>query len=205
MSIRRNPIALNLPKVVALLIIFARHVVEMMTKNIAIFVSPTLALSLVSQHIDELSAAEVLAQSRAKGAAQARDDKKATVIDDLFVLKTYVQSICRLNQAIALTVISAAGMSPKGFTLFHKPPLSAVMGSIPLQVVLRAKAAKGHAAYEWQWSGDSGKTWNSLPVTTAANTTLEGVSLGVSYQFRFRSTVKRVTSDWSQVVTLFVY
>src|SRR6185312_15485669 len=105
MSIKRNPIALNLPKVVALLIVFARHVVEMMTKNIAIFASPTIALGLVSQHVDDLFDAEVLAQTRAKGTAQARDDKKAVVIDDLFVLKTYVQSICRLNQAIALTVI----------------------------------------------------------------------------------------------------
>jgi hypothetical protein len=205
MSTKRNPIALMLPKVVALLIIFARHVVDMMTKNVAIFANPTLALSLVAQHIDDLNAAEVLAQTKAKGAVQARDDKKAVVVDDLFVLKTYVQSLCRLNQAIALTIIAAAGMSPKGFRLYHKPELSAVMGKIPLQVVLRAKAAKGKAAYEWAYSADSGKTWTAIPVTTSADTTVDGLAVGTSYQFRFRSTVKRVTSDWSQVVTLFVH
>jgi hypothetical protein len=205
MSTKRNPIALYLPKVVALLIIFARHVVDMMTKNIAYFASPTIALSLVSQHVDDLNTAEIAAQTKAKGTAQARDDKKAIVIDDLFVLKTYVQSICRLNQAIALTIIAAAGMSPRGFTLFNKPELSALMGAVPLQVVLRAKAAKGNAAYEWQCSPDSGKTWTSLPVTTQASTTVDGLTIGTSYQFRFRSTVKRATSDWSQVVTLFVH
>jgi hypothetical protein len=206
MKTKRNPIALNLPTVVALLIVFARHVVDMMTKNVAMFMNPTIALALVAQHIDDLAAAEVAAETKAKGTAQARNDKKAIVIDDLFVLKTYVQSICRLNQAIALTVIAAAGMSPKGFRLFHKPPLAVLMGAVPQQVVLRAKAAgKGRVAYEWQYSADSGKTWAAIPVTTKASATVDGLTIGVAYQFRFRSTVKNIASDWSQVVTFFMH
>jgi hypothetical protein len=205
-SIKRNPIALFLPKVVALLIIFARHVVEMMTKNVAIFINPTIALATVTQHIDDLAAAEVVAQTKAKGSAPARNDKKAVVVDDLNILKVYVQSLCRLNQAIALTIIASAGMSPRGFTLFHKPPLAAVMGKVPLQAILRAKSpGRGRVAYEWQYSADAGKTWTSLPITTKATSTMEGLTVGVSYQFRFRSTFKNVLSDWSQVVTLFVH
>jgi hypothetical protein len=79
------------------------------------------------------------------------------------------------------------------------------MGKAPQEVVLRAKAAKGHAVYEWQSSSDGGKTWIALAPTTQANTTLSGLTLGVAYQFRFRTTVKRVTSDWSQIVSLFVH
>jgi hypothetical protein len=79
------------------------------------------------------------------------------------------------------------------------------MGSVPGLIVILAKAVKRGAAYEWQYSTDGGKTWVAMGITTVADTTLLGATPGTTYSFRFRTTRKAATSDWSMVATLFVH
>jgi hypothetical protein len=202
---KKTPIALNLPKVVALLLVFVRHVIDMMTKNVATFASPNPQLSTVAQHADDLEAAEVTAKTLAKGAAQVRNDKKRVVEDDMALLKAYVYSIAAANPALAITIILAAGMSPKNFRLHVKPQLEAIMVPFSLEVLLRARAEQKKAFYEWQYSADGGHTWVDVRTTNAASTMIKGLTAGVTYQFRYRATVKQVTGDWSQVVSLLVH
>ncbi len=69
---------------------------------------------------------------------------------------------------------------------------------------MRAKATR-RAVYEWQFSMDGGKTWVSAGVTSEANVTISGLTLGTTYLFRFRTTLKRVTADFCQPYSLLVH
>ena len=83
--------------------------------------------------------------------------------------------------------------------------LAALMAPVtPGEVLVRAKAVKGRASYEWQYSIDGGKTWLAMGTTTVANTSLPGMTAGAALMFRFRTTVKKTTSDWSATVSFTV-
>ena len=204
MKNKPSSIALNLPDPVPELIVFGRHVVLCMTNNLN-FPSPNPPLALVSQHIDELEAAEVAAQARTKGAAAVRNAKRKVVESDLGLLKGYVGWVASQSPD-PIAVIESAGMSAKQFSNPKKPPLQATMGPAPGQVVVRARAAgKGSVAYEWQFSADGGQTWIAIGLTNGANTSVSGLTVGKTYLFRFRTTMKNVTSDWSQPAGIFVH
>jgi hypothetical protein len=197
-------VALNLPRIVALLIVYGRHVVEMMTKNAAQLPGPDPTLATVSQHLDDLESSEAGAQARAKGAVAVRDEKRKQVVDDMKQLRGFVQSQAIKSPTTALSLILSAGMSVRGFTRPHKPTLQARMSGAQ-RVTLRAKAVKGRAAYEWQSSSDGGKSWATAGITTEATTIVSGLTVGVTALFRFRTTQKRVTTDWSDSVSLLVH
>jgi hypothetical protein len=204
MNTTHNPIALNLPTVVALLIIYARHVAQSLNGNTWV-TTTTPPLATFNADIDALEVAEAAARSRTKGAAAARDIKKKVVVDDLTSIKGNVLSAANLNPAQADAIIESAGMTPKRFGRKPKAELAALMGPTPGEVLVRAKAVAKGAAYEWQYSPDGGKTWIAMGTTTVANTSVFGLVAGSSYMFRFRATVKKTTSDWTQTITFFVH
>jgi hypothetical protein len=200
----RNPIALNLPQVVGLLIVFGRHVVQKMTNN-PWYVNVDPSLSSVTDHLDSLEKSEANAKGKGKGAAAARDVDLKVVLDDMYGLKAFAQGVVSQNPAQAAAIVESGGLSLKRFTKGQKAELAARMGAVPGEVVVRAKAVRRGAAYEWEYSSDGGATWIAMGTTTVANTILAGVKVGVTYAFRFRTTRKAATSDWSQIVTLFVH
>jgi hypothetical protein len=208
MKPKKYPIALNLPTVVALLILLGRHIVQAMGLS-SWFAAPNPlpnpTLATISSHLDALETAEATALGRGKGAAAARNVAKKQVTDDLAALKAYVSMIVALNIASALAIIEAAGMTSKRYTAPQKAMLAAVMGAVPLQVVLRAKAAGKGAVYGWEYSINAGTTWIAMPMTNVAHTTLSGATQGTTYLFRYCFTLKNVTSAWSQTISLFVH
>ncbi|HTB76941.1 MAG TPA: hypothetical protein VK762_27040 [Polyangiaceae bacterium] len=195
-------IALNLSKVVALLIIFAQHVVQAMTNN-PWFPSLTALLITTTADLAALQAAEATALTRAKGAREARDDKKRVLVEDLVLLKNGVWAVVLQNPGQAATIIESAGMFQEVVTRRYKPNLAAATTVTPGEVLVRARAVKG-AAYEWQYSPDGGVTWIAMGITTVANTGVSGLTVGGSYLFRFRTTVKKATGDWSPPLRFFV-
>jgi hypothetical protein len=197
------PIKLDLPQVVALLVVFGRHVVQSMTNN-PWFPSPSPPLADISKGLDDLESSEVAVRSGTKGTAAVRDGHKAVTNGHMVGLKGYVGLIASQNAAHAIEIIESAGMTPRKAGTREKPPLAARVGPNIDEVLLRAKAAGKRAAYEWQYSSDGGKSWIVIGTTTVASTSLQGVSAG-TYLFRVRSTVKRTTSNWSQTVSLSVH
>jgi hypothetical protein len=181
----------------------AKLIVARMTSN-AYFPSPTPTLAVVTSNLDALEAAETVAKTRAKGAAAARNLKLKASIADCFGLRAYVQSIADANEDQAEAIIESAGMNARKRPSRSKADLAASMGPVPGQVILRAKAGK-NTAYEWQLSSDGGKTWVTIALTNGAKTAVPGLTAGTTYQFRCRRTVRDTTSDWSQVVSLFVH
>jgi len=204
MKRNRNPVAMNLPTTVALLIVFGRHVVQKMTGN-PWFASLAAMLVAFSAHLDALEKSEATAKGKGKGAASARNDDLKVVLDDLNGIQAAVQDTANRNAAQADTIIESAGLSSKKRGRYQKPPLSARMAAVPGLVTVRAKAVKRGAAYEWQYSMDGGSTWVPMGTTTVASTVLQGVKVGVTYEFRFRTTRNAATSEWSQTVSLYVH
>jgi hypothetical protein len=200
---KQNPIALNLPKAVGPLIVFGRHVVLVMTGN-TWFPSPSPALATVTTDLDALESSQATALTRAKGSAAARNLKKKTVQVDLKALAAYVSTIAAQNADKATAIILSAGMKPKDYTRPAKAPLAALMGPTPGEILLRAKAVGRGAAYEWQYSPD-GKTWVAAGTTTVANTSIQGMTAGTTYQFRFRATLKQVTGNWVQIISFLAH
>ena len=85
-----------------------------------------------------------------------------------------------------------------------KADLTTKPGKASGQVTLEAKAAKGKASYDWEYSTD-GKTWTPLPTTLVAKTTVSGLTPLTTYSFRHRVlTQKDGQSDWHQIATLVV-
>ncbi len=197
-------IALNLPRVVALLLVLVRHVIAMMTKNASMFVNPNPDLGDVGKHADDLEAAEALAKSRAKAAVAARDDKRLIVENDLNLLKAYIIALAIGDIGQASFIIQSSGFTEKRVGQRVKPPLAALLGPNPLEVVLRALAEKKKAFYEWEYSSDGAKSWLAIGTTNKASTTFTAPTAGATYYFRYRATVKDVTGDWSQAVRLTV-
>jgi hypothetical protein len=115
-----------------------------------------------------------------------------------------VQTVVNQNPGQAATIIESAGLFQKLVTLPKKPILAAVMAPVtPGEVLVRARAVK-RASYEWMYSLDGGKTWLPMGTTTVANTSLLGMTVGTTVLFRFRTTVKKTTSDWSPALSFFV-
>jgi hypothetical protein len=202
---KKYPLALNLPTVVALLIIYGRHVVQAIGANPQWFATPSPALNIVTADLDALEASEAMTKNGTKGLADARDLKLKTVEDDLKALKAFVASVIALNPTQAGVIANAAGMELKRTTTRGKDPIAARMGKSLGQVLLVAKAAAKRASYDWQSSSDGGKTWVSLPSTNTASTSVEGLVAGTTYAFRVRSTVKNVVSDWSAAINFVVH
>jgi hypothetical protein len=203
MKTHHTLLAIHLPRKHGDLLVFAHHVVESMTGN-AHLPNPTPPLATVTADIEALQAAEVAAQSRAKGSADARDLPLQKVVGDLHSLAGYVQSVADANPAEAVAIITSAGFGTHPHGVHAAPDISAHMGVGGL-VMLRAHAVGRHAAYEWQQSADGGKTWTNLPSTTTAHTSVAGLAFAQSFSFRVRGNVGTTTGDWTDPVTILIH
>ena len=199
-----HPIAvLVLPKPVPALVTYAQSVVKAMTGNPS-FPSPVPALATVAAAIGALHDAETATLARTKGAAQARNDKRAALVTLLRQLLGYVQTVADADVETADTVIRSAGIAVKK-TGTRKPRVFvAEPGAISGSAKLIAASAGPRASYEWQYSTDGGKTWVIAPVTLQAKTTILGLTPGATIQFRYRPVTKTGEGDWSQSVSLLV-
>ena len=199
----RSIVTLNLPTTTFALIKKGRGIVGAMNNN-PLFPSPTPPLVTVSASLDTLATAEQAIEARTKGAVPARDIAREAVIEQLHQLKSYVQVVADADKENADKIIASAGMSSKKARANTKTDFEAKSGPVSGSVHLVARAADRRAGYEWQWSADGGKTWTPAPATLQAKTTIVGLPVATSCQFRFRPITKTGEGAWSQVVTFVV-
>ena len=194
---------LPIPHGVSNLITLAHTIVTKMTGN-PYFPSPNPSLATVLGTLTALGGAEVVAQTRAKGAVEARDAQERVLRDQLKYLKVYVQSIADGDAANAEAIITSSGHSVRKAKTGSKQDLVAKMGKASGQIKLVAKSAGQRATYDWAWSLDQ-KAWTDLPQTMQAKTTMTVTTVPVTYYFRFRTLLPKTgLGDWSQVVSLMV-
>jgi hypothetical protein len=202
-SIRRYIVSLKLPEPVPALITYATSVVTALTGN-AYFASPSPPLAVLTASIGDLHTAEAAALARTKGAVAARDDKRATLVMQLQELKAYVQKTADSNLENGATIIQSAGLAVRKAPVHVPRTFAATPGAVSGSAKLIAASAARRASYEWQYSTDAGKTWVLAPCTLQAKTTLTGLTVGSTVEFRYRPVVKTGEGDWSQTVTLVI-
>jgi hypothetical protein len=93
---------------------------------------------------------------------------------------------------------------------YSKPFLQATQSnpSSPVHVIANVGALTGHTSgsvfFNWQYSGDGGKTWIPAPSTPQGDTYVADVTPMVTYSFRVSVTDSKGPGAWSQVVALLV-
>ena len=169
------------------------------------FPSPNPPLVIFKEKLDTLDKAETKAAARTKGATEARDAIKKEVVNDMYHLRDYVQSVAEkiaIPEAAA-AVITSAFMSVKKVPKRDVPPLAAKNTGVPGHVALAAKAVAPVASYYWEYSLDQ-ETWTPVPETLQASTTIDGLPWAKLAYFRFRALTRVGKGDYSPVVSLLV-
>jgi hypothetical protein len=193
-------VVMKLPKRVADFIGAAQKIHDQMATNAATLPAPDPALSVLQTQIDTLSTKQALVKARATGSVGDRDVAQKACAVSLATERAYVEKVCNANPTAALTIAEDAGMALRSTAVFEKPPLAAKPGTVSGTVVLAAKATKGAAANEWQYSTDGGKTWVDLPITTKATTSIPNLTPGTTVAFRQRAVTKDGATNWGQTI-----
>jgi hypothetical protein len=187
---------------VSLLIETATSIINAMTANKVTFGTPNPALSSVSAASTALANAQAAFKAHT-GTRAARDDARTALIQQLQLLRDYVQGVASADLAQASTIAEDAAMRLRKSTAHQKSDLS-VKGLASGSVKVIAKALKGAAANDFEYSTDGGKTWIAVPTSTKASTTITGLVPGTAVTYRHRPITKSGPGDWSQTVTAIV-
>jgi hypothetical protein len=203
-KVPRSIASLKLPAAVSLLITYVQGILKALTGN-ATFPTPNPPLAAISSAVSDLQVAETAALTRAKGTVATRNEKRAALASLLQVLRAYVQSIADASPENAPSIIESAGLAIKK-TPVHAPRVFAAKpAAVSGSVKLFAPVAGKRAAYLWQYSTDSGKTWLDESPTLQAKTTVTGLVSGTTVQFRYRSIIKGGANDWSPAISALVH
>ena len=202
-TIHRAIVSLLLPKPIGLLVSVVQAIIEAMTGNPR-FPSPSPALNVVAAALAELVTAQSAALTRAKGAVETRNAKRAALLLLVDELRGYVQKCGDLDPENAAAIIQSAGMGVHKQHSFPKRVFAVLQGRISGSVDVTAPVVARRASYDWQWSTDGGKTWQSAPSTTRSRTSLSGLAAGSTVSFRFRGNTKAGDGEWSQVISFLV-
>ena len=179
-----------------------------------LFATPAVPVTTIQGQIVVVNDAEVVAATRAKGAAAARNVQRSLLVGLLEKTLTYVQGIADAcpSQEQAVACIQAAGCMVAGAGGQSKPILAAKQGPEAGAVILAANAraltggSQRKHFFNWSYSGDGGKSWVSMPSTPKAKTTLSGLTPLTTYEFRVSITTSDgVAGAWSQTFAILVH
>jgi hypothetical protein len=199
------PVAiLAMPKSDKPLLGYAKGILVALTGNPA-FADLSPMLVGYAKDVNEYDKAETQAATKAIGAAALRNARRKKVIADLFHLCDAVQGIAetQASPADAAALILSAGMQIRKVGKHAKPPISARPGPVSGTAQLDAKAVATIAVYTWQYSVNQ-VDWIDAHDTFKASVLLTGLTPETRYYFRFRAFTRAGTTDFSQVVSLFV-
>ena len=202
-KVHRSIAVLKLPNVVSLLITYVQGILKAMTGN-PTFPTPNPPLTAVSGAANDLQAAETAARTRATGTIATRNEKRAALVTLLEVLKAYVQSVADASPENAISIIESSGLALRKATVRAPRVFAAKATTLSGSVKLTAPLAGRRAAYRWQYSTDGGKTWVDASETLQAKTSVTGLPVGTTAQFRYRSVIKGGASDWSAPLSMVV-
>jgi energy-converting hydrogenase Eha subunit A len=147
--------------------------------------------------IKALDAAEITALTRAIGAVQSRDDKKAIVLNDIHLLQAYVQSVADANPKNAQSIIISSGLDEKHTGSRNKEAISVKpkkgeSGTMAVSV----KKVEGTLANLWEYSADGGVTWIDMDATAQGKTTITGLAPGSKIIVRHRPILRKGKGEW---------
>jgi hypothetical protein len=194
---------LKLPLNVPAFLKLGNSIVTAMTNN-PHFTASAAQVTAAGAILTKLDAAETATQTRAKGTVQARNTARADAVSALHGLKAIVQVAADASPEDAETIIVSAGMQAKKPPVHVKADFQAKPGATSGSATLTVRAAGRRASYEWEWSSDGAKTWTATAPSLQAHTTVTGLPVATSIQFRYRPITKAGPGDWSQIITYVV-
>jgi hypothetical protein len=180
--------------------------------NPTLFPTPNPAISAILAQIAVVNKAEVLAATRAKGTAAARNVQLGLLVGMMETEQLYVQGVADTSATPdqAMSTIQAGGLTVALVGHHTKAILAVTQGPQSGSVVLVANATALGASrqrktfFNWQSTID-GKTFVSLPSTPKATTTLASLTPLTTYGFRVSVTNSEgVAGEWSQIVFFLV-
>ena len=160
-------------------------------------------IKVLEGHLSALQEAEVFTLTRTLGAVSLRDARLAEVRGDLAVLRCYVQRLADADAANSASIIEGSGFNVKHSSGHGKPGFEVKLGRVLGSVHLVARAEDRRASYDWEYGRDE-VTWTRLETTLRADQSLDGLTPGVRYFFRYRSITSAGKGDWSQTVSMLV-
>jgi hypothetical protein len=187
----------------------SKAVVEGASSSATLFSSIAQLLAQLTSDTALLDKAQAAAANKGKSEIKARNAALRDLKKSLRGFGRGVQGLCDaapdLEHAAALA--AAASLDAKVVTAPHKPDFQGkVLGAGAVHLYAKLPVKKGtHIFFEWQMSTNNGQTWASLPNTNSADTLVQGLTPTTIVQFRHRSTVKNVASEWSQVIAVQVH
>jgi hypothetical protein len=186
-----------------------KAVVEGATASSSLFSSIAQLLTQLASDTATLDKAQAAAANKGKNEMKVRNAAFRDLKKSLRGFGRGVQGLCDgapdLQHAAALA--AAASLDSKIVVVPHKPDFRGkALGAGAVQLYVKVPVKKGtRIFFEWQMSMDGGHTWLSLPNTNNASTRVPSLTPATIVQFRHRSTVKNVASDWSQVISVQVH
>ena len=204
--VHRIIVVAKLPRSCDQLITKVLAIIEAMTDN-AWFPSPLPVLDEVKEATTKLQDAQVKAKTRVPGSVKDRNIKKHTLLDVVGELVFYVQTICIINPASALTIAESALMYVKIFT--GKAKIAFGVKNYRSGAVELTGSIKGNCRiHEWQLSRNISDPQNwfitLIPSTTKATTVVENLKPGELVYFRHRIVNKDGYSDWDEPLSIIV-
>jgi hypothetical protein len=178
----------------------------------ALFANPNPTTSTIKNQVGVVNGAEVLARTRAKGTAKARNVQLGILVGMLEAELTTVQGIAdkASTPEEAASIIEAARLSVARVGQHTKPVLATKQGATSGSVDLEANAklltggSKKKSLFNWQYTSD-GKLFVSLPSTPKAKTSVPNLTPLATYGFRVSVTNSAgIAGEWSQVVSFLV-
>jgi len=193
----------KIPAADAALSTFTHALIASLTGN-ALVPNPNPSIATLTDLGTKFDAAQTATKTRTAGTVAVRNAARTALRVALSTEKATIQQLADANPEQAEALVASVGMSARMTATHVKPPFAAKSGAISGSVDLAVKAAATRASYEWAWSGDGGHTWTPVLPTLKAKTTITGLPVATTCQFRYRSVTKDGVSDWSQVITLVV-
>jgi len=179
------------------------------TANAATFTSIAALLTQLGADVKLLDDAQAKAANRGKNETKVRNAQWRALQKSLRAFAAGVQGLCdaAADVAHAQAIAAAAALDTK---LPSVRPTSDLRGTAlgNGQVSLfgrRPVPRRAGAFYEWWMSTDGGKTWTVVATTNSTKTLVQGLTPATTVSFRYRTTVKNVTSEWSQAIGVLVH
>jgi len=182
---------------------YAHALIAGLTGN-ALVPNPNPSVTTLSDLLAKCETAETATKSRTAGTVGARNAARTALVTALRAVRAFVQQTADASPDNGEAIITSTSLTVRKTAARSKAPFTIVQGPISGSAHLSVKSAGPRAAYDWEWSGDGGKTWTQAPSTTAAKTSITGLPAGTTVQFRFRSVTPKGQTDWCPPVSFLV-
>jgi hypothetical protein len=183
------------------------HVIAAGLTNNPYFTNAAPSAAQFKAGADAMADANAKAKGGGPNAAAFRDKVRSDnekLCDQLVLWVGLTTRASTGDPATATAMIVSTGLSTRKHTMYVKAQLTPKYGYSTGEVLLSARAAKGRAAYLFEYSLD-GNTWTAVPQSLVSTVTIQGLTAGQTYSFRYRVQTTKGMSDYSQVVTLLVH